>query len=150
MYLPGRPLVSGKTTLSRFLGTPAYPAGIAAEFQDEGSNATPRLDNFRTINLIGQPGADDEHASQKIMSEFDELLCALAWITGNAERFDPDTVEGMACVHYDWMDDSRQPRIRTGGNHDLDHGSKNRTKEEMLGVSKKLGDRVGGSRGSER
>jgi hypothetical protein len=146
MYLPARPLVF----VYRLLGAPVYPAGIAAKRQDGGSNAPPRLDNCRTIDLVGQPCTNEEHASQKIMGEFDELLCALAWVTRNAERFDPDTIEGMACIQHNWMDDPRQPRVRTGGNHDLDHGSKYRTKEEMLGVSKKLGDGIFRSRSSER
>src|SRR6478672_3460267 len=96
MYLSARPLVSGETLLCRLLGAPVYPAGIPAKLQDGGSNAPPRLDNCRTIDLIGQPRTNEEHASQKIMGEFDELLCALAWVARNAERFDPDTVEGMA------------------------------------------------------
>src|SRR5215203_3571263 len=135
---------------SRFLAALAWPAGIAAAFQDSRGNAPPRLDNFRTINLIGQPCANQEHATQKIVGQFDELLCALAWVAGNAKRFDPNAIECMACIQHDWMDDPGQFRVRTAGYHHLDHGSKYRTKEEMLGVGKKLGNRVSRSRGSKR
>jgi len=76
VFTRGSAGISGRASPTLAGAAARRPSG-RLQGQYGGRRAPPNLGDFRTINLVGQPIAYEEHAAQQVVRQLDELLRAV-------------------------------------------------------------------------